>query len=164
MPRRAFRGRGIRLRLRTQSMPSRSAHRRSESMAVSPGPPRSIPPGLRVQLGRARILPNMQEEAQAWMAMLNDRLDEATETLARERTVLELAFLETDENGVQWVVWLQIQGEHGESITTSPHAIDADHIAYAEQCKEPGWRLAEPQMLLAPEPVRNALLRSAGIE
>ena len=76
------------------------------------------------------------------MAMLNDRLDEATETLARERTVLELAFLETDENGVQWGVWLQIQGEHGEAITTSPHAIDADHIAYDEQCKEPGWRLA----------------------
>jgi hypothetical protein len=131
---------------------------------MSPGPPRSIPSGLRVQLGRARILPNMQEEAREWMAMLNDRLDEATETLARERTVLELAFLESDDNGEQWVVWLQIQGEEGESITSSPHAIDADHMAYARRCKERGWRLAEPQLLLAPEPVRAALLRSAGIE
>lgn len=40
-----------------------------------------------------------------------DRLDEATETLAREQTALELAFLETDQDGQQWIVWLQIQGE-----------------------------------------------------
>jgi hypothetical protein len=105
----------------------------------------------------------MDGEARAWMNMLNDRLDEATETLAREQTALELAFLDTDADGQQWVVWLQIHGEAGESITTSPHAIDADHIAYAGCCKEPGWRLAEPQLLLAPEPVRAALRRAAGL-
>lgn len=127
-------------------------------------PPRSIPLGLQVQLGRARVRPDMEGETRGWMDMLNDRLDEATETLAREQTALELAFLETDQDGQQWIVWLQIQGEAGEAITTSPYAIDADHIAYAGRCKEPGWRLAEPQLLLAPEPVRHALRRAAGLE
>lgn len=105
----------------------------------------------------------MEVEAREWMGMLNDRLDEATETLAREQTALELAFLDTDEDGQQWLVWLQIQGEAGESITTSPHEIDTDHIAYAERCKEPGWRLAEPQLLLAPKLVKDALQRAAGL-
>lgn len=108
-------------------------------------------------------MPGMEEETHRWMEMLNGRLDEATETLDRERTVLELAFIETDEADQAWLIWLQIQGEGGEPISTSPFAIDDDHIAFARRCKEPGWHLAEPQLLLAPEPVRRALLQSAGL-
>jgi hypothetical protein len=62
--------------LGTMSMSGRRAQPRSERMAMSLAPPRSVPSGLHVQLGRARILPNMQEEARAWMGMLNDRLEE----------------------------------------------------------------------------------------
>lgn len=127
---------------------------------ISPG---SLPPGLRVQFGRARILPDMEEETRRWMQMLNERLDEATQTLDRERTVLEMAFLETDDADQLWLIWLQIQGEAGESIDSSPFEIDRDHIAFAHRCKEPGWRMAEPQLLLAPEPVRQALLQAAGL-
>ena len=38
--------------------------------------PASIPDGLKVRLLRARVLPGAGAEADRWMAMLNERLDE----------------------------------------------------------------------------------------
>ena len=125
--------------------------------------PISVPPGLRIRLGKARVQPGMEHETDRWLQMLNDRLTEATETLGRERVVLELAFRETDKTGQQWVTWLVIDGPGGESIETSPFAIDREHVAFAARCKEPGWREADVELMLAPEPVRRALVQSAGL-
>jgi hypothetical protein len=127
------------------------------------GRPTSVPVGLRVRLARARVRPGMEQETDRWMAMLNDRLDEAVETLDRERVALELAFREVDEAGQEWVVWVMIQGEGGASIDNSPFAIDRDHAAFAARCKERRWREADVELLLAPAPVRAALLQAAGL-
>jgi hypothetical protein len=37
-------------------------------------------------------------------------------------------------------------------------AIDCDHLEQAKRTKEPGWTEAEPQLLLLPGPVRDAVL------
>jgi len=37
-------------------------------------------------------------------------------------------------------------------------AFDRDHLEQAKRTKEPGWTEARPQLLLMPEPVRDAVL------
>jgi hypothetical protein len=119
--------------------------------------PTSIPPGVRVELSRARIKPGMGGEVDRWMRMLNERLDECVATLDRERMAVELIFRDRDELG-EWLYVVSIQGEGGEGLETSTHAIDRDHVEFARRCKEPGWLEAEPQLLLLPDPVRRAVL------
>ena len=45
---------------------------------------RSIPDGLVLELSRGTVLPGASAEADRWMAMLDDRLDECVATLDRE--------------------------------------------------------------------------------
>ena len=87
----------------------------------------------------------MEDEAQRWMQMINDREGEAVETL---------------DDG-DWLVWVMVQGDQGESIDDSPFEIDRDHRAFAERVKLPNRPEAEPQALLMPAPVRAAVLRWA---
>jgi hypothetical protein len=80
--------------------------------------------------------------------------------LDRERMAVELIFRDRDEQG-EWLYVVSIQGEGGEGLDTSPHAIDRDHAEFSRRCKEPGWLEAEPQLLLLPEPVRRAVVQWA---
>lgn len=124
---------------------------------MAPAHPPSIPPGVVVELSRSRVLPGMGDEVDRWMAMLHDRIDECVASLDRERMALEIVFRRTDADG-EWLYWVTIRGEAGAGIEDSPHGIDRDHIAFARRCKEPGWEEADPALLLAPAPVRDALL------
>jgi hypothetical protein len=45
----------------------------------------------------------MEQEAERWMRMLNDRRDEAVQTLERERVAIEIVFRERDDDG-DWLV------------------------------------------------------------
>jgi hypothetical protein len=117
--------------------------------------PSSIPPGLRVELSRARVLPGKSELTDRWMAMLNARVDECVATLDREKMALEIVFRRTDDDG-EWIYWLSLYGPDGAGLDESV-AIDRDHVALGRQCKEPGWEEATPQFFLAPESVRNAI-------
>lgn len=71
--------------------------------------------------------------------------------------VLEIAFRRTDADG-EWLYWLTIRGEGGADMEGSPPAVDRAHVEFARRCKEPGWEEADPALLLAPAPVRAALL------
>jgi hypothetical protein len=124
---------------------------------MSPLRTTSIPPGLRVRCARARIRPGMEEEAERWMQMLNDRHAEAVRTLERERVAVEVVFRERDDDG-DWLIWVMIQGEGGDSIAESPFSIDRDHAAFAERCKLPNQPEMDAQLLLLPAPVLDAVL------
>ena len=90
------------------------------------------------------------------MAMLNDRLDECVATLDRERMAIEIAF-RLRENGEDYLFWVSVHGAGGISFDPDS-AIDCDHLEQAKRTKEPGWTEAEPQLLLLPGPVRDAVL------
>jgi len=123
---------------------------------MSQARPPSIPPGLVVRLSRAKVLPGASAEADRWMAMLNDRLEECVATLDRERMAIEIVFRLT-EDGEDYLYWVSVHGADG--INFDPgSAIDRDHLAQAKRTKEPGWTEAEPQLLLLPGPVREAVL------
>jgi hypothetical protein len=102
----------------------------------------------------------MEAEADRWMAMLNERLDEAVATLERERTCFEMAFRSADG---QWLYWLVLGGEHGAGIEDSPFDIDREHVEFGQRVREPGWEQIVPEALLVPAPVRAAMLAWAGV-
>lgn len=119
--------------------------------------PRSIPEGLVVELSRAEVLPGASHEADRWMAMLDERVDECVATLDRERMAVEVVF-RLREGGRDFLFWMAIRGAHGASLETSEHQIDKDHESQARRTKRPAWVEAEPQVLMLPEPVREAVL------
>jgi hypothetical protein len=124
--------------------------------AVAEPRPASIPDGLVVELSRAKVLPGASAEADRWMAMLNERLDECVATLDRERMAIEIIF-RLKENGEDYLFWVSVHGADGAVLDFS-NAIDRDHVEQAKRTKEPGWTEAEPQVLLLPDPVREAVL------
>jgi hypothetical protein len=117
---------------------------------------RSIPDGLVLELSRGTVLPGASAEADRWMAMLDDRLDECVATLDRERMAVEIVF-RLSEDGRDHLYWVSIKGAGGSGLDLS-NPIDRDHDAQARRTKEPGWVEAEPQVLLLPDPVRRAVL------
>ena len=119
--------------------------------------PHSIPEGLVVELSRAKVLSGAGHEADRWMSMLDERVDECVATLDRERMAVEIVF-RLQEGGEDYLYWVAIRGEGGASLETSEHQIDRDHEAQARRTKEPGWVEAEPQVLMLPDPVREAVL------
>lgn len=121
--------------------------------------PSSIPPGLVIELSRGKVLPGAGPEADRWMKMLNDRLDECVATLDRERMAIEIVF-RLREHGEDYLYWLTVRGEHGAGLDPDI-PIDRDAVAQAKRTKEPGWVEAEPQVLMLPDPVREAVLACA---
>lgn len=116
----------------------------------------SIPEGLIVELSRAKVKRGASAEADKWMKMLNDRIDECVATLDRERMAIEIVF-RLREGDDDYLYWVQVRGRGGEGLDESI-PIDRDHVEQAKRTKEPGWVEAEPQVLMLPEPVRKAVL------
>jgi hypothetical protein len=116
----------------------------------------TIPAGLRIELSRAKVLPGQSAEADRWLQLLNDRADECVATLDRERMAIEIIF-RLREDGADYLYWVSVYGEGGAGLDLS-NPIDRDHEAMARRVKEPGWVEAEPQVLLLPEPIRQAVL------
>jgi hypothetical protein len=91
------------------------------------------------------------------MEMLNDRLDECVATLDRERMAIEIIF-RLKENGEDYLFWMSVRGADGAGLDPG-NALDRDHMEQAKRTIEPGnWTEAEPQVLLLPDPVRQAVL------
>jgi hypothetical protein len=119
--------------------------------------PASIPEGLVVELSRGKVLPGATAEADRWMQMLNDRVDECVATLDRERMAIEIVF-RLREGEQDYLYWLSVRGADGSTELDLDRAIDRDHLEQAKRTKEPGWVEAQPQVLMLPEPVRRAVL------
>jgi hypothetical protein len=122
--------------------------------------PSSVPTGLRLELARAKIKPGKTARADKWMAMLNDRYDECVATLPGERMAFEAIFRTTDADGQDWIYQLSLGGDGG-TFDENSGTLDADHAAFSRECKEPGWELLSPELLLTPANVRHALIRAS---
>jgi hypothetical protein len=121
--------------------------------------PASIPEGLVVELSRGKVLAGAGAEADRWMTMLDDRVDECVATLDRERMAIEIVF-RLKEDGEDYLYWVSVHGPNDGQLELT-QAIDRDHLAQAKRTKEPGWVEAEPQVLMLPDPVRKAVLEWA---
>jgi hypothetical protein len=119
--------------------------------------PSSVPPGLRLELSRARIVDGKEDEFEEWMSALNSRYEEMQEGLAAERQVFEATFRSTEADGSTWIYHLSLMGVDGggndESIP-----IDALHAQYSRSVKHPGWEELEPKLMLTPDHLRDAMV------
>lgn len=116
----------------------------------------TIPEGLVVELSRGKVLAGKSSEADRWMQMLNDRADECVASLDRERMAIELVF-RLREGDDDYLYWVSVRGRGGEGLDPDL-PIDRDHVAQGMRTKEPGWVEAEPQLLLLPDPIRDAVM------
>ncbi len=120
-----------------------------------PTQPVSVPPGVRMELSRHKVIPGQSATVDAWMQMLNDRREECRATLDPERMAVEAIFRLTDEHG-EWLYWFELRGEGGSGLTDD-RAIDRAHIEFARRAKVPGHEVAVPELLLLPEPIERAV-------
>jgi len=118
--------------------------------------PPTVPPGLRLELSRARILEGREDEVAEWMAMLTERYDECLATLPAERAVFEATFRHREADGSLWIYHFALMGESGGGLDES-NPVDAAHAAYSRRVKEPGWEELEPMFMLTPAHLRAAM-------
>jgi hypothetical protein len=121
--------------------------------------PATVPQGLRLELGRAKIVPGQEAEAEVWMQMLNDRRDECVATLSRERAPLQAIFFNTESDGSRWMYYLTLVPEDGPEFDPEGSDIDVAHADYGARVKMPGWEELEPKLLLLPDHIRDAMLQ-----
>ena len=88
---------------------------------------------MKVELSRFRVKANKSARVDEWLKRINDRIDEHLQTLDREQMKLEVIFRELID-GEQYLYWFSVQGEQGESVDTSPHDVDKEHIKFSEEC------------------------------
>lgn len=118
--------------------------------------PATVPPGLRLELSKSRVVEGMEDELDEWMAMLTDRYDECVDTLAAERAVFEATFKHTEADGSLWIYHVSLMGEDGAGLDeTNP--VDAAHIAYGMRVKERGWEELQPMFMVTPAHLRVAM-------
>ncbi len=114
--------------------------------------PPSVPPGMRLEISRARLLAGAQAQTERWMGMLHDRYEECLDTLSAERMAFEATFRHTDADGTEWLYHLSLYGEGTSGLDLS-NPVDREHYEYAMRCKEPGWEALRPVLMLAPRPI-----------
>ena len=69
---------------------------------------------------------------------------------------IELVF-RLRENDEDYLFWVSVRGPDGAGLDMD-QPIDRDHVEQAKRTEEPGWVEAEPQVVLLPEPVREAVM------
>jgi hypothetical protein len=110
-----------------------------------------------VELTRLRILPGKSARVDEWLRTINDRLEEAVQTLDREKMKIEVIFREVIGED-EYLSWFTVQDAAGEPIETSPFELDRIHRRFGEECidHEHGGHEGQPQVILLPDRVAQA--------
>lgn len=123
---------------------------------------------MKVELERYRVLPGKSERVDEWMRMLNRRLDECLATFDRERMYIEAIFRERVGDD-DYLYWFSMRGEGGESVETSDHNLDREHLNFWRECIDPDYggtdaqghrrsgRPAGVQVAMVPEKIMHAI-------
>ena len=113
---------------------------------------------MKVELTRLRIKQGKSARVDEWLKMINDRVDEAVETLDREGMKLEVIFREMIGDN-DYLCWFTVQSETGEPLETSPFDLDGKHTEFGDECidHDHGGHEAQPQVILVPRAVAKAM-------
>jgi hypothetical protein len=143
----------------TDATPPIPFHPTPDTFVGWPMPP-SVPDGMRLELSRSKLLDGAEGEFENWMAMLHERYDECVATLAAERMAFEATFLNKEADGSWWMYHLQLRHEDSPGLQPD-NDLDRAHIEFARRTKQRGWEELKPELLLVPDDVREAIVRSA---
>lgn len=122
--------------------------------------PPSVPPGMRLELSRSRIVSGKEPAFEEWMDILNSRPDELQQGISAERAVFEATFRNVEADGSTWIYHVALMGEESGGLDESL-PIDAVHAAYSRSVKEPGWEELEPRFMLTPSHLLESMKRWA---
>lgn len=113
---------------------------------------------MKVELSRFRVKRGKSARVDEWMDMLNANRDDLLHILSREQMKFEVIFREIIDDD-EYLYWFSVQGEGGEPVKSSPHAIDQKHLEFHDECVDPdyGMRDAQVQLVLAPREVTDAM-------
>lgn len=123
--------------------------------------PASVPPGMRLELSRARLLDGAESSFDDWMEMLHQRYEECVATLERELMAVEATFLNQEADGSWWMYHFQLSGQESPGLIPD-NSLDLAHLEYGMKTKHPGWEELQPRFFLAPPQVRAAVAVAGG--
>ena len=118
--------------------------------------PPSLPLGMKLELSRAKLLPDTEEKFSEWMNFLHENYSEIQEGLGAEQAIFECTFVRSDEDGTRWIYHLSLMGESSKGLNTEI-PLSAKHHDFAVQCKERGWEELQPTLFLAPKEVIQSM-------
>ncbi|MDK1327255.1 DUF6176 family protein [Arthrobacter sp. zg-Y1143] len=118
--------------------------------------PASVPPGMRMELSRAKLLDGRESSFDDWMAMLHERYEECLATLDRELMAVEATFLNQEADGSWWMYHFQMMGEASPGLVPD-NPLDQAHLEFGKKTKHQGWEELQPRFFLAPPAVRAAV-------
>ena len=113
---------------------------------------------MKVELSRFHVKPGKSARVGEWLAMLNANMDQVVQTLEREQMKLEVIFREVID-GEEYLYWFSVQGEGGESVSSSAFEVDQKHLAFHKECidQEYGMRDAQAQVIMVPEQIAQVM-------
>ena len=96
---------------------------------------------------KVKLKPNSIDQVREWAQTINERKDEALETLRHETVVIESMFLDRTEHGDFLIGYMKAESfqKAGEAVQRSVHAIDEYHSKF----KQDAWdERAELELLV----------------
>ena len=116
---------------------------------------------MKAELTRFRVKPGMSARVDEWMRVLNERKAECLATFEREKMYTEIIFREKTGDE-EFLYWMEIRGEGGESVNTSEHEIDKLHIQFWNECIDREWGATDcaTQVVMIPAAVETVMINS----
>jgi hypothetical protein len=120
--------------------------------------PQSVPAGMRLELSRAKLLPNSERIFSDWMGWLHQEYEQLQQGLGVERAVFESTFLHKDEDGTSWIYHLGLIGDDSHGLDTS-NPLGAKVQEFAMRSKEGGWEELQPVFLISSPEIMESMKR-----
>jgi hypothetical protein len=118
--------------------------------------PQSVPAGMRLELSRAKLLPNSEKTFSDWMEWLHHEYVQLQLGLGEEKAVFECTFLHKDENETSWIYHLQLIGDDSNGLDTS-NPLGAKIQEFAMRTKESGWDELQPVFLITSPEIMQSM-------
>ena len=92
---------------------------------------------------RIKLKPDSADRVMEWAKFINERKDEALQTLEDEGVFIESVFLEKTPEADYLIYYMKLESleKAGEVVSKSKHAIDAYHKQFKIDCWEKGESL-----------------------
>lgn len=92
---------------------------------------------------KIKLKPDSLEKVREWAKTINERKDEALETLRDEKVILETVFLDQNSEGdfLIYVMKAASFAKARQAVQKSIHSIDEYHQNFKRECWEDGKRL-----------------------
>ena len=115
-----------------------------------------------VVLDRFTVKLGKESRAREWMDELNARIEECRATLDQEKMYFEAVCSEY-RNGRMYLYWVEFKDPGGHSVRESAAQIDQIHLAFWDECIEPGSRtVMATELILIPQFIRDAIATHGG--